>query len=420
MSPSRMAFRSLLLGGVYLVAMQTVAWGGPVDPNNAVFSLDDLPTNPLTSLVRPGAVGWGAEAPFGGPLPGLPAPLAPSPSLPFVMPLAPVATDATIMQTGAPVANVPSRHLSPLINSMVAPPPPAIGYIDALSTYHGYASAALDLLDLRFSVDRISSGLAGTAVSVQAGLHQQPGDIFQGTGQYANPFWYALPPNAGYAGVLPSAGGGGGNLLVVDESALTLTAGMGPGNLIGPGVLAPPPIGGSHDNLDAADGVLHDTTGDGKTDIVTTFSLNPDDAAWMQASVGPAIPPYSAADVWVVTPLGSSNAIRLFLAGASFGLDRQGANTDDIDALLIVQDPANLNIRGLFSLSPGSASLAAIGASPADVFLTDFVSSFATYAYATDLGLLPTDNVDALLVPEPATMALLALGGLALIYRKRR
>jgi len=54
------------------------------------------------------------------------------------------------------------------------------------------------------------------------------------------------------------------------------------------------------------------------------------------------------------------------------------------------------------------------------VFLTDFVSSFATYAFATDLGLLPTDNVDALLVPEPATMALLALGGLALIYRKRR
>ena len=418
MSPSRVTFRSLLLGGLYLAAMQTVAWGGPIDPSKAVFSLDDLPTNPLTSLFRPGAVGWGAEAPFGGPLPGLPAPLAPSPSLPFVTPLAPVATDATIMQTGAPAANVPSRHLAPLVNSMV-PLLPAIGYINALSTYHGYAAAAQDL-DLRFSVDRISSGLAGTAVSGQAALHQQPGDIFQGTGLYANPFGFVLPPNSGYVGVLASAGGGGGNLLVVDESALTLTAGMGPGNLIGPAVAAPPPVGGSHDNLDAADGVLHDTTGDGKTDIITTFSLNPDDAAWMQVNAGPAIPPYSAADVWVVLPLGSSNAVGLFLAGASFGLDRQGANTDDIDALLIVRDPATFNLRGLFSLSPGSASLGAIGASPADVFLTDFVGSFATYAFATDLGLLPTDNVDALLVPEPATMALLALGGLALIYRKRR
>ena len=53
-----------------------VARGGPLKPGHVVFSLDDLPTNPLTSPVRAGAAGLGAEAPFGGVIPGLP--LAPS------------------------------------------------------------------------------------------------------------------------------------------------------------------------------------------------------------------------------------------------------------------------------------------------------------------------------------------------------
>jgi hypothetical protein len=90
----------------------------------------------------------------------------------------------------------------------------------------------------------------------------------------------------------------------------------------------------------------------------------------------------------------------------------------------------------LFSLSNGSPSLVINALNQGDVFFTDFNGTFALFADAQDLGLLPApgapigDNVDALEVteerydiPEPLTLlggflGLSALGGY--VRRRRR
>ena len=74
----------------------------------------------------------------------------------------------------------------------------------------------------------------------------------------------------------------------------------------------------------------------------------------------------------------------------------------------------------LFCLGPDSPSLGALGLSAADVFITDFDGTFTLYASAESLGLYFEDNIDGLdSIPEPGALALLALGLLALIRRRR-
>ncbi len=83
----------------------------------------------------------------------------------------------------------------------------------------------------------------------------------------------------------------------------------------------------------------------------------------------------------------------------------------------------------LFSLAPGSAALAIFDAilgrnlSAADIFITDFDGTFQLYAAAESLGLLAGDNVDGLdvmPVPTPASLALVAIGGLLASRRRRQ
>ena len=99
----------------------------------------------------------------------------------------------------------------------------------------------------------------------------------------------------------------------------------------------------------------------------------------------------------------------------------------------------------IFSLSPGSASLLAMGGviNDSDVFFTDFTGLFAVYATAGSLGLLGDpaggfiprpyppapgmidglDALDIVAVPEPTTLVLvgLALAGAAgYRWRQRR
>jgi hypothetical protein len=308
---------------------------------------------------------------------------------------------------------IPDVHLAPVILFSQFPH----ASINAMS---GFVPDRSPEISLYFSVDRVSIGMPQTAVSNQAVLNQQPGDIFEALGNYPSPIQFtgALPPGAGYVpNALPTAGTGlGGNTLTIDESQLTLTAGAGPGVMTPANVLAPPITQGSHDNLDAMDFRPLDYNGDGMIDapgvFPMLFSVNPDDAAALGALTSTMV---SAADIFTATPLGNISTIAI--PATSSGLDAFGVNTDDIDALHMITDGAGGG-GALFSLAPGSASLVIHNLSAADIFFTDFNGSFSIYLTAGDIGLLPSDNVDAL--PEPATMSLLALGCLVLLPKRRR
>ncbi|MGB1108753.1 MAG: hypothetical protein ACPG4N_00260 [Gammaproteobacteria bacterium] len=98
--------------------------------------------------------------------------------------------------------------------------------------------------------------------------------------------------------------------------------------------------------------------------------------------------------------------VTLFKSASTLGL----TSGDVIDALVLDAS----NDLAMFSLAAGSSSLG--GSSAADIFMTDFSGSFWTEITHADLGLLSTDDVDALetnAIPEPNGMTLL-LGGLML------
>jgi hypothetical protein len=79
----------------------------------------------------------------------------------------------------------------------------------------------------------------------------------------------------------------------------------------------------------------------------------------------------------------------------------------------------------MFSLDPFSPSVltAAQGGtlSPADILITDFTGIYGLGFQASELGLLPADNVDALsILPEPGAFLLVMVGGGVVIFRRRR
>jgi hypothetical protein len=279
------------------------------------------------------------------------------------------------------------------------PPPPTqvvaanLGLVlgDELDAVSGGADAVQDDNIVFFSVDRLSAGaVAGVMppwdVLNQALLGQQAGDLFVTTDA---------------AGVWKPPAPGGLNLLRDNQNVL----GEIPNAL--PNAAAQPPI----DRLDAVAFEEFDLTQDGVHDLNVYFSLDP---------LSPSLGGLSAADI-LLAPAGMPFAP--FAAAATMGL----TTDDDLDALALL----DLGVVGrldpgadwaLFSLAPNSPTLAAMGASPADVFMTGFQNvSWVRYP-AADLGLLVDDNVDALEVqiPEPACLGLLLVGAAAVVARRRR
>jgi hypothetical protein len=359
------------------------------------FCIDDNPFAPMTGPVGP-IPGFGAENPYGWWIgPWFPPGMAPSPTLGMIG-----CIDADILGPG----------------TWIQLPTPDGVYNDALS------NNTQDLLintRLRFSVDRLSMGIPGTAVNTQAMLNQQPADIYLSTDYYFPPgFFTGMPGPVGYAGnTFAWIFGPTNNTLVYDDSYFPLLCGMA---VIPPAVMAPPMMPGApgtHDNIDAFDRQILDTNGDMLTDGWMYFTLYPDEALM----VGP---PASAAHIYDVAPNMPGGVANMPFAWAGqMGLDMFGENSDSIDALIMYDNgiPGGPAFGGpgaeptidyaLFSLAPGSVSLAQWQLDAADVFFTDFQNNFWLYAPAGSLGLrsLPGgepghngDNVDALDPPlEP-------------------
>ncbi|TWU29655.1 hypothetical protein [Bythopirellula polymerisocia] len=381
------------------------------------ISLDD---NPMLM----GGFGKGAEDEFG--FAAAPA-LTPSPSL------------------GALGAPIDGNVFTPGIPAILEHTPNG-GYIDAFSTNKPIPLALpggpVPAITLQFSVDRLTTGLPGSAVLTESGFVQQMGDIYTSTATFPHPVIFAGMPHPAipFLGPLPSAGVGGSNTLLIDESAFGLTTAVG---IVPPGVFAGPLGTGSHDNVDAFDfrSLVPDPLplfpGAGVYPVHSYFSIAPDEAVAVGAS---------AADIFDTAAFASGTAPTPFATSLSMGLDSLGLNTDSIDALVmfdsgLVGGPENGGPGGepgrdfaLFSLAPGSASLGtAVGAAPksaSDVFFTDFTGSFSVFAFPGDLGLpagLPgfpfqnQSNIDALeiTVPEP-TCGLLLLGMASIGWYGRR
>jgi hypothetical protein len=376
-------------------AALAVAWAAAAQAQS--FTLDDSPAAPAVGAVGP-IPGCGAENPYGLVVGACPTGLAPSPTLALLLPLR---GSGSILGPGPVVRLSPNGHS-----------------LDALSSNH--AGLTAPVFQLRFSVDRLSDGQPGSGVAIQVGLAQQPGDLYAAGRAFADPATFIGLGSGPFAGVLPAATyGAASNTLRVDESAFGLRAG---GAVVGPSAAAPPIGVATHDNLDSYDDADFDADGDGLFDAFAYFSINPDEATLVGRS---------PADLFDVAPGTAASAPLPFAAAGALGLDSSGAGSDSIDALVVFDHdtpggPANGGPGAqpgtdyaLFSLAPGSASLAAFGLSAGDVLFTDFSGAFAVYAAAGELGLAGVaggapgagDNVDALeLRPALGVPALPRLG----------
>ena len=209
---------------------------------------------------------------------------------------------------------------------------------------------------LAFSVDRLSLGLAGTAVNSQALIGEAAGDVY-----------ISLPPV-------------GSNQLLINEQNLGLTAGF------------------FGDDLDAL------SLNNKPNNSFTYFSFD-----FFSASNGVAA---NSSDILFSS---ANNSFSIFADGIwDIGLD----STDDIDALVLLDviNPGVLDPgidQALFSLSSFSSSLFTRGFSSADILFTDFSGNFSLFASASELGLDIFDELDALdsigptgstPVPEPITI----------------
>ncbi len=183
---------------------------------------------------------------------------------------------------------------------------------------------------------------------------------------------FTSPAVLGSAGFAPA-----GNSLTVDNPA---ALGLLPG-----------------DNIDALDGDGTTPIGTGVVDLSFVFSVRPGAVGQPLTDVNAELP-FNAADLFGL--LGTVQGHGLLNHEVELSLDPANV-VESVDGLSL--DPANvftIGQRVRFSLAAGSPTLAANGWSPADI-LTARVGQPATLQRsipADDLGLLPTDDLDALVM----------------------
>ncbi len=344
-----------------------------------------------------------------------------------------------------------SASLSPL-------PPPAvlIGatpgapgiYPGGLGIFPGiYVGVELDALSygrdrgehLAFSVDEFAIGIMvpsfpSVASEGAMGWGEASADVFL------------------YTGPAPTAPRGltFGNIGIIDGDGMSSPAGaIYPGTgLIEPNPATPGALPDRGDNLDAVDmdTLQSDMTGPIYFSLSAAF---PDPLEPFPANDGTAMGNNcSGADVLV----SMAGGLPMVYASASMlGLDIQGFDTDDLDALALLEDGDGIFTPGvdmiLFSVRRGSAvigmpdSMYGMPIEPGDILTLPVPAAGpaggspypAIYVPAEAMGLATirsgvagqfgSDDLDALdmvPIPEPATLSLLAFGGLALIRRRRK
>jgi hypothetical protein len=280
-----------------------------------------------------------------------------------------------------------------------------------------------------FSVDEWALGIPGTPAPPAVWTEGALGPAFEAS---ADVFNYLGPPGPMAPGPVF------GNTGVVDGNGLpSVTGFVYPGvGLIEPNPAGPGPDRG--DNLDAVDmnTTLRDVNG------LIFFSLDSDFADPRELTYPPINSGTAPGNGFVggdvlVSSAGGVPAV--YASAAALGLDLiAGPDSDDLDALILLDDGDGVYTPGvdqiLFSVRRGSAvigtpdSLWGALIEAGDILVPGGPSTVpGIFIPAEALGLGTSrihanviDDLDALdRVPEPATLALLAVGGLAVMRRRR-
>ena len=295
----------------------------------------------------------------------------------------------TVYGTTNPFSN---QRVSALTGVEGTPPPPGFADGDAINSMSfGRDGTALTPGVLSFSVDRNSQGSVGSDVNIDgtATVPRQAASIYVAgvdpfCSHVSDPFPYLAPPDNNFQAIDPAILGLRPSLFDTDQDNVT---------------------GLELDAFQSASDIYYGT--------FTGPSF--DAASGEQATIyvfEPISPPFQPENLDV------------FSLPPQVGL----SNGDIIDALAVsdvaflgAPDPGEDEI--LFSLAPGSPTLGTLGLSAANIFYSSLDGTFTLFADHDQLGLLFSDNVDALDInpsPEPATALLLAAGVILLATGRRR
>ena len=313
--------------------------------------------------------------------------------------------------------------------------------VDAQSTGRDSINLHLETR-LYFSVDGQAQGMAGTDVRRQYDLHQVAADVFATAFGQPNPNRDADPRNT----------------LMINQEVMGLAPNYGPSadapasadNLNGFDLFTQSAMPeNSFSNLDSPIRMINDDgeasrprVGDDRygTNFDLYFSLNHGATIFRNATYSPWAEPNQIG-------LDANDDIdAIAISRPSLGRGVGGGDLipglDQVNPMGFDPNPSGL-FSGidffwglnesdimLFSLAPGSPALALYGLSPGDVFITDFDGTFTMFGSCESLGLGFDDNIDGLdavtgttfqqLIPEPATLVLIAAAAPLLLKSRRR